>query len=69
MSQVVVEATSDYQVSGGTGFTVAKSGKNLTITAADNTGGSGAKTATLTLTLVEDVTKTATVTINQPTAG
>lgn len=69
MSQVLVEATSDYQVSGGVGFTVAKSGKNLTITAADNTGGSGAKTATLTLTLVEDVTKTATVTLNQPVAG
>lgn len=68
-SQVVVKATSDYQVGNVPGFTVVKNGKNLTITAADNTEGTGAKTATLTLTLVEDVTKIATVTLNQPTVG
>lgn len=68
-SQVLVTATSDYQISGGTGFTVTKIGKTITITASDNTAGSAAKTATLTLKLVEDVTKTATVTLNQPVAG
>jgi len=66
-SQVVVTATSDFLVGEVAGFTVVKTGNSLAITAPDNTGGS-VKAETLTLTLVEDVTKTVEITLNQANA-
>lgn len=50
-------------------FTVVKNGNILSITAADNTAGAAAFAETLTLTLVEDITKTETITLNQPKAS
>jgi len=68
MSQVSIKATSDYLVGDVDGFTVEKNGSNLVITAPDNSAGT-AKSVSLVLTLVEDVTKTATITLTQPTNG
>lgn len=68
-TQVQVNATSDFLVgSVDENFTVVKTGNILSITAADNTGGAAAFSETLTLTLVEDITKTETITLAQPNA-
>ena len=68
--QVQVNATSDFLVgSVDEHFTVVKNGNILSITAADNTAGAAAFAETLTLTLVEDITKTETITLNQPKAS
>lgn len=67
--QVAVSASSDYVLSGSyDGFVVTKQGGVLTITAADNTAGADAKAGTITVTLTEDITKTATITLSQPKA-
>lgn len=68
-TQVQVNATSDFLVgSVDEHFTVVKTGNILNITADDNTGGAAAFSETLTLTLVEDITKTETITLAQPNA-
>lgn len=67
IKQVAVSASSDFVVSGTyAGFTVVKDGSVLTVTAADNTGGGTAKSGSITVTLTEDITKTATITLAQP---
>jgi len=67
IKQVAVDASSDFVVSGSySGFIVVKDGSVLTVTAADNTAGSDAKAGTITVTLTEDITKTANITISQP---
>lgn len=70
IKQVAVSASSDFVVSGSyEGFTVVKDGSVLTVTAADNTAGASAKEGTITVTLTEDITKTATITLAQPKAA
>lgn len=70
MTQIQVNATSDFLLgSVDEHFTVVKNGNILSITADDNTAGAAAFAETLTLTLVEDITKTETITLNQPKAS
>lgn len=70
MTQIQVNATSDFFVgSVDEHFTVVKNDNILSITADDNTAGAAAFAETLTLTLVEDITKTETITLNQPKAS
>lgn len=66
--EVAVSASSDYAYTEPEGFKVIKQDKVLLVTALDNTAGAAAKESTITLTLAEDVTKTATVTLTQPKA-
>lgn len=66
--QVAVSASSDYAYTTPEGFSIVKQNNVLLITATDNSAGSAAKTGTITLTLAEDVSKTATITLNQPKA-
>jgi hypothetical protein len=65
--QIAVSASSDFfHTPAPDGFTINKIGKVLSIAALDNTDGESAKESVITLTLAEDATKTATITLNQP---
>lgn len=66
--QFAVSASSDYAYTEPEGFKVVKQDKVLLVTALDNSAGDAAKEGVITLTLAEDVTKTATITLTQPKA-
>lgn len=66
--QFAVSASSDYAYTEPEGFKVVKQDKVLLVTALDNSAGEAAKEGVITLTLAEDVTKTATITLTQPKA-
>jgi hypothetical protein len=65
--QVAVSASSDFfYTQAPEGFTISRIGKVLSIAASDNSEGQDAKEGVITLT--EDASKTATITLNQPNA-
>lgn len=66
--QIAVSASSDYAYTEPEGFKIIKQDKILLVTALDNSTGEAAKEGIITLTLAEDVTKTATITLSQPVA-
>lgn len=66
--QIAVSASSDYAYTEPDGFKIIKQDKVLLVTALDNSTGESAKEGVITLTLAEDVTKTATITLSQPNA-
>lgn len=66
--QIAVSASSDYAYTEPEGFRIIKQDKILLVTALDNSTGETAKEGIITLTLAEDVTKTATITLSQPVA-
>lgn len=67
--EVAISATSDFGVSPAPeGFVVTRNENVLFVSAIDNTGGAAERSGVLTLTLSEDPTKQATVTLTQPNA-